>query len=85
MQLKKAVYKLIHSYEYEYEGEKFDEIKTLGIFSTKEKAQEHVDKLKNQVGFRDYPDGFYIDPYYLDKPSTLWDDGFVDADFDEEE
>ncbi|MFC3884986.1 hypothetical protein ACFOU2_16530 [Bacillus songklensis] len=48
----KYVYLLQHSYEYEYEGEIFDEIKTIGIFSTREKVEKVIDKYKSLPGFK---------------------------------
>ena len=74
-----TVYILQHSYEYEYEGETFEEIKTIAIYSTREKAQHAANHYKVLPGFKDYPDGFSIGPYVLDEHNVLWDSGFEDA------
>jgi hypothetical protein len=73
----KYVYLLEHSYEYEFEGELFDEIKTIGIFSTREKAEEVVNKLKTLPGFKDHPlECFLIEKYEIDQISG-WEEGFI--------
>ncbi len=71
------LYVLQHSYEYEYEGELFDETKMIGVFSSREKAQEVIEKFMLLPGFKDHPiDCFYIDKFELDKISG-WDEGFI--------
>jgi hypothetical protein len=73
----KYVYVLQHSYEYEYEGDLFDEIKMIGVFSSKEKAQEVIDKYKLLPGFKDYSiDCFHIDKFEINKISE-WEEGFI--------
>lgn len=68
----KTVFLLQHSYEV---GE-FDETKVIGIYSSKEKAEETVKRYKQLPGFKDYPDEcFYIDEYELD--SDNWQEGFI--------
>jgi hypothetical protein len=52
-----------------------ESIKMIGVYSTQEKAQQAVDRLSRQPGFRDSPKGFSIDPYTVDKDS--WAEGFV--------
>ena len=68
-----VVYLLQHSYEIE----EFDETKIIGIYSTKEKAKEVIEKYNTLPGFKDYPNDFYIDKYELDK--NHWDEGFITA------
>jgi hypothetical protein len=57
---------------------------TVGVYSSREKAQEAVKRLTRQPGFRDFPDilehptetgGFSIEEYELDR--TWWQEGFV--------
>ena len=70
------VYLLQHSYDIEYEGVTFDETKIIGMYTTKEKAEEVVQRYKNIVGFNKYPiDCFCIDEYILDEDN--WTEGFV--------
>jgi hypothetical protein len=37
-----------------------DHDKMLGVFSTRDKAQQALDFLRDKSGFKDYPDGFEI-------------------------
>lgn len=74
------VYLLQHSYEYEiYKDVKTDETKIIGIYSSKEKAEEVKKQFKIKQGFDRFPeDCFYIDAYELDKDN--WIEGFVTWD-----
>lgn len=67
-----SVFLLQHSYEI-YKD--YDEIKTLGIYSTKEKAEEAIERYKILSGFQDHPDDFYISEYKLDIDAQ-WMEGF---------
>ncbi|MCP3440473.1 hypothetical protein [Bradyrhizobium sp. CCGUVB14] len=59
-----------------YEDENGDEqVKFIGIFGTKEKAQDAVDALAKMPGFVDHPLGFSIDFHLFDRVS--WSEGFV--------
>ena len=75
-----TVYLLRHSYEYEFDGETFDETKILGIYSSIKRVQQEIDYHKGLEGFRDYPEEcFVFGPYTLDGSRRPWDGGFVDA------
>jgi homoserine kinase type II len=52
-----------------------ESVKTIGIYSTHEAAQEAIERLRRQPGFRDTPDGFCIDRYILGMDG--WSEGFV--------
>lgn len=52
-----------------------ENVKTIGIYSTREKAQQAVERLRIQPGFRDAPDGFVIDLYWVDQDG--WASGYV--------
>lgn len=52
-----------------------DDIKFIGIYETQEKADAARNRAKNLLGFRDFPEGFSIDRYELDKDH--WTEGFV--------
>ncbi len=72
----KAVYALWHSYELVDGDGPRDEDKLIGIFSTRENAQNTIELLKNKEGFRDHPVScFSIDPMKLDRIG--WADGFT--------
>jgi len=69
----KSVFLLLHVRE---DGPDDEDIKAIGIYSTREKAEKTIDKYKkeNLPGFKDYPDGFNITKYELDKDH--WTEGF---------
>jgi hypothetical protein len=54
-----------------------EDVKLIGIYSTENSAARAVNRLKDQPGFRDYPDGFKTDPYDVDKDH--WAEGFASA------
>ncbi|MGH9436540.1 MAG: DUF7336 domain-containing protein [Terriglobia bacterium] len=60
----------IHVHE---DGE--EDVKVIGIYSSRENALKATERLKLQPGFRDTPNDFYIDPYGLDEDN--WTDGFM--------
>ena len=65
-------YELGHYYENE---RGIDIFKTLGIFSTREKAEQAQIMYSKKPGFRDYPmDCFYIDKYRINVGG--WDTAF---------
>ena len=70
----KHVYLLQHSYSI---GE-FDEVKTIGIYSSRQAAKLVVEKLKHLNGFKDHPEGFHINKFEID--SSNWVDGFIKWD-----
>ena len=61
-----------HAHELE-DGE--DEVKMIGVYSTRENAESAVERLRLQPGFRDTPEGFCIDDYPVDKDH--WAEGYV--------
>lgn len=54
------------------------EMKTIGIFSSKRKAEEVVEIYKTLEGFRDYPDCFNIGTYELDR--CYWEGGYFNPE-----
>jgi len=60
-----------------------ENIKFIGVFSTELKAVQAREHLVSQPGFTDYPDGFHIDEYALDK--LHWEKGFITVSHDEDE
>ncbi|PCJ53503.1 MAG: hypothetical protein COA70_08645 [Planctomycetota bacterium] len=69
------VFVLWHEYE---QNCGCDETKTIGYFSTYEKAAQAKSNLTSKPGFRDYPDGWEIARCRLDLIG--WTDGFCKAD-----
>lgn len=73
-----AVYILQHSYEVGEDGQ-FDEIKMIGVYSSRESAEKTIARYKMLSGFKDYPIScFYISKYEIDKDH--WTDGFIKTD-----
>jgi homoserine kinase type II len=54
-----------------------DNAKLIGVYSSSEEAQQAVERLADQPGFRDHPDGFQFEPYEINKDH--WTEGFVDV------
>ncbi len=69
--MEKKVYLLQHSYELDNGCE---ETKLLGVFSSKQNAEEAIKEYKQLPGFRDKQENFFIDKYEVDKKH--WVEGF---------
>ena len=54
-----------------------EDIKFIGVYSTRDKAQAAVARLSRLPGFVDAPDGFSIDEYRVDQDH--WAEGYVAA------
>jgi hypothetical protein len=52
-----------------------EDVKFVGVYSTRQKAQEAVARLTGLPGFAATPDGFHIDEYRVDHDQ--WAEGFV--------
>ncbi len=65
--------------QHEYELADHDEVKFIGVYATREDAERAVERIKQQPGFRDFPDGFCIDDYEVGKDH--WTEGFVTVPF----
>ena len=68
----KSVFTLWHIHE--VEGEE-DEDRFIGVFSSREEAENIMESFKTKPGFKEAPDGFIIDEYQLGK--THWESGFI--------
>ena len=55
----------------------FEEVKLIGVYSTRANAEAAMTAVGNQPGFRDLPEGFSIDEYRLDP--TRREEGYVTA------
>ena len=60
---------------HEYEWCNRDEIKLLGVYATEPDAQAAMLRLREQPGFRDWPDGFTITEYEVGVDH--WTEGFI--------
>jgi hypothetical protein len=47
----------------------------IGVYASDADASAAINRVKDQPGFRDYPDGFEIHPYEIGKDH--WTEGFV--------
>lgn len=52
-----------------------EDVKLIGIYSTKEAARQAVERLKLKPGFCDTPDGFSINLHILDEDN--WTEGYA--------
>jgi hypothetical protein len=52
-----------------------EDVKFIGVYSSREKAEAAVVRLGRLPGFMDAPDGFHIDEYRLDQDH--WAEGYV--------
>jgi hypothetical protein len=55
-----------------------DSVKMIGAYSSRENSDLAVSRLIKQPGFRDFPDGFSIDEYEINKDH--WLEGFGGPD-----
>lgn len=51
------------------------DIKTIGLYSTFEKAEAAVERVGAKPGFRERPEGFHVVQYTLDEDN--WTEGFA--------
>ena len=65
------IYLLWHTYAADSGDE---DHKLIGVYSSEARAQEALEQVRSQPGFRDHPDGFGIYESRLD--STGWQGGF---------
>jgi hypothetical protein len=52
-----------------------EDAKLIGVYSTREKAEEARHRVASQPGFREHPDGFQVSDYRLDQDH--WTEGYV--------
>ncbi len=64
----KYVYQLLHHHKVEKDtdGSWICDTKEIGIYSTRKKAEETIERYKSITGFKDYPDDFEINEVELD-------------------
>jgi len=67
-------YVFVVQHEHELPGYR-DMGKSIGVYETREDADRAVERLKQEAGFRDHPDGFSVDEYEVGKDH--WTGGFV--------
>ncbi len=67
----KTVFMLHHVHEFENGHE---DVKLIGVFSTREKAESALAKVKDMPGFKELPQGFSLDEHTLDQLG--WVEGY---------
>jgi homoserine kinase type II len=61
---------------FEQEREEGEDTELLiGVYRSEEAARAAIQRLRDQPGFRDFPEGFQAYPHTLDKDS--WEEGFI--------
>ena len=66
-------YLLAHEVEFKDHTE---DVRVIGIYSSREAAQRALDLAVTLPGFREHPTGFTIDEYHLDRISG-WSQGYI--------
>ncbi len=56
------------------EGQDDEDVKFIGAYTSRESAAAAVGRLRRQPGFSEFPEGFNVDEYELDKDH--WTEGF---------
>ncbi|MCR9261618.1 MAG: hypothetical protein NXH95_18015 [Pseudomonadaceae bacterium] len=64
----------VYVVQHTYEDDTHEDVKFIGVFDSKERAEGAVAELRDSSGFRDYPNGFSIDLYRLNE--AWWQEGF---------
>lgn len=52
-----------------------EDVKFIGVYSSREKAESAVARLNRLPGFSEAPDGFHVDEYRIDRDH--WVEGYV--------
>lgn len=52
-----------------------EDVKFIGVYSSREKAQAAMARLRRLPGFADSPEGFHLDEYRVDQDH--WAEGYV--------
>ena len=47
----------------------------IGVYSSESQAKAAIERVKKEKGFADFPQGFHVYPYELDKDH--WREGFI--------
>jgi hypothetical protein len=65
-------YLLEHNYG---ELDDFENLKILGIYASKKKANDAIKRFSRKPGFKKHKNGFHIDKYVIDE--DCWASGFI--------
>jgi hypothetical protein len=70
------VYMLQHVHEW---GDGHEDVKLIGIYSTPAKAAAALNRVRDQPGFRERPEGFHISQHTIDPQLDGWPQGYITA------
>ncbi len=56
-------------------GNEAEDVKLIGVYSSRENAQAAITRLSRAPGFSETPEGFHIDEYEMDKDH--WVEGYI--------
>ena len=67
-----SVFLLSHVHEF---GDREDDEKIIGVYASRIDAEAAIQRVRNQPGFAECPNGFVIDEYEIGKDH--WVEGFI--------
>ena len=67
--------KIYYLYHVRYEDTDDEDVKVIGIYSSRKQAKLAIERMKKKPGFIDFPNGFQIIPSVLNRAE--WLEGFV--------
>ena len=70
-----VVYLLTHTYPVG-EDKFFDEVRIIGVYSSKKKGEEALLEYQYKEGFKSHIDGFYLEKWEVDNDFE-WSEGFI--------
>lgn len=73
------VWLLRHVHEFD---DGHEDVKLIGVFGTREEAEQALSKVADKPGFREHPEGFSIDDHQLGLMG--WVEGFITIEPGEE-
>ncbi|QDU91610.1 hypothetical protein Pla175_50400 [Pirellulimonas nuda] len=65
----------VHLLQHRKAEDDYESVKALGIYATREDAEDAIGRFLRLPGFSEHPDGFSIDEYTVGK--DCWPEGFV--------
>jgi hypothetical protein len=71
-----SVFMLSHTHEFD---DGHEDVKIIGLYSSREKAESVLANVRDQPGFRIFPEGFSIDEWRVDPDHIGWSEGFITA------
>ena len=73
--IKNKIMEFVYTLDHVYEVDDTEEVKFIGIFSSRKKAQEAISQLRDKPGFRNHPKkAFQINKCKIDRIG--WSEGF---------